>query len=259
MAGTMKKVRGETAQVTGKYLYALVLGPEGKRYGHIGIDYGEVYTVSDGTVAAIVSDVHYRKIRPQRKHVAAQQRVLKGFMGEKALLPMSFGVIADSSRAVRAFLSSNREAILKQIQRVSGKVEIGLCVRWDVPNIFEYMVEAHLDLKSARDRLFLTGREPTHEEKIEIGKLFENVVNSEREGHFKVVEKILRPACSEIKRDNCRGELEVMKLACLIDRHSIKRLEDHIFEAAKLFDDNFAFDYTGPWWPHSFVELEIDF
>jgi hypothetical protein len=31
-----------------------------------------------------------------------------------------------------------------------------------------------------------------------------------------------------------------------------------VFAAAKLFDNNFTFDYSGPWAPHNFVELELD-
>jgi hypothetical protein len=29
------------------------------------------------------------------------------------------------------------------------------------------------------------------------------------------------------------------------------------FEAAKHCDNNFAFDYNGPWAPHNFVEIDL--
>jgi len=36
----------------------------------------------------------------------------------------------------------NRRAFEEQLERVTGKVEMGLRVAWDVPNIFEYFVNA---------------------------------------------------------------------------------------------------------------------
>ena len=48
-----------------------------------------------------------------------------------------------------------------------------------------------------------------------------------------------------------------MNLACLVDRDAVEKLEDGVFKAASLFDDNFAFDYNGPWAPHNFVDLEV--
>ena len=48
-----------------------------------------------------------------------------------------------------------------------------------------------------------------------------------------------------------------MNLACLIDRGGVENFEDGVLKAASLFDDNFAFDYNGPWAPHNFVDLEV--
>ncbi len=48
-----------------------------------------------------------------------------------------------------------------------------------------------------------------------------------------------------------------MNLACLVRREAQEQFEAGVFEAAKLFDNNFTFDYNGPWAPHNFVELDI--
>ena len=61
-----------------------------------------------------------------------------------------------------------------------------------------------------------------------------------------------------MKRNKCRDEREVMNLACLVDRNQVDKFESVVFEAANHFDDNFAFDYNGPWAPHNFVEVDIN-
>jgi hypothetical protein len=71
------------------------------------------------------------------------------------------------------------------------------------------------------------------------------------------VSEVLSACCSEIKRNKCGDEREIMNLACLVDRNAVEKLEDGVFKAASLFDDNFAFDYNGPWAPHNFVDLEV--
>jgi hypothetical protein len=49
-----------------------------------------------------------------------------------------------------------------------------------------------------------------------------------------------------------------MSLACLVGRNSQGDFEARILEAARLFDNNFAFDYNGPWAPHNFVEVDLN-
>jgi hypothetical protein len=49
-----------------------------------------------------------------------------------------------------------------------------------------------------------------------------------------------------------------MNLACLVERAAMPQFESRVFEAARQFDNNFAFDYNGPWAPHNFVEINLD-
>jgi len=242
----------------GKYLYAIVPASGERVYGFAGIDGAPVYTIANGKVAAVVSDVLNDKIRPERRHLAAQQAVLKGLLSAAdAMLPMAFGIIADGPKAIQKILSRNHEAFLKQLQRVAGMVEMGLRVSLDVPNIFEYFVNTHPELRAARDRFLGPYRNPSQEDKIELGRLFDRLLNEDREAYTEKVEEILSHYCREIKRNKCRNESEVMSLACLVPRAAPDRFEEGVFAAAKLFDNNFTFDYNGPWAPHNFVDLNL--
>jgi cytidylate kinase len=173
-------------------------------------------------------------------------------------LPMVFGTIAASPEAIRKILVRNRRALQEQLRRVAGKVEMGVRVAWDVPNIFEYFVNTHAELRLARDRLVGVRHEFTQEEKIELGRLFDRLLNDDREDHTQKVRRALAPVCTEFKANQCRNEHEVMNVVCLVRREAQEDFAASVFEAAKLFDNNFAFDYSGPWAPHNFVELELD-
>ena len=241
------------------YLYAIVAGGEPRSYPSAGIDGKDVYTITEGGVAAVVSGLAGPKIRPQRANLAAHQAVLKGLMADGATpLPMVFGTIAASPEAISKILVRNRRAFQEQLRRVAGKVEMGVRVAWDVPNIFEYFVNTHAELRLARDRLVGARHEFTQEEKIELGRLFDRLLNDDREDHTGKVRRALAPVCVEFKANQCRNEREVMNVVCLVRREAQEDFAASVFEAAKLFDNNFAFDYSGPWAPHNFVELELD-
>ena len=240
------------------YLYAIVAAGEPCSSGSLGIEGQPVYTITEGRVAAVVSGVTSSKIRPQRANLAAHQAVLKCLMAATTPLPMAFGTIAASPEAIRGILVRNQRAFEEQLGRVAGKVEMGLRVAWDVPNIFEYFVNTHAELRLARDRLVGARHEFTQEEKIELGRMFDRLLHDDREDHTRRVERALDPVCVEFKTNPCRNEREVMNLACLVRRDAQEEFSAGVFAAAKRFDNNFAFDYSGPWAPHNFVDLELE-
>jgi hypothetical protein len=241
----------------GQYLYAIAALVEDHPYDVAGIDGSPVHSVSNGRVAAVVSDCARQKLRPERAHLAAHKEVLQRLMLESTVLPMAFGIIADDLKAVRRMLTLNQNAFLEQLERVAGKVELGLRVNWDVPNIFEYFIDIHPELRAARDRLLGNQRQPRQEDKIELGQLFDRILNDDREAHSEKLEGALGPCCAEMKRSPPRNVNEVANLKCLVARNGQKQLEDAVFQAARLFDNNYAFDLNGPWAPHNFVELDL--
>jgi len=240
------------------YIYAIVAGAEPRAYPSLGIEGKDVYTITDGRAAAVVSSLAASKIRPERANLRAHQAVLKCLMADTTPLPMAFGTIGASPEAIRKILVRNQRAFQEQLQRVAGKVEMGLRVTLDVPNIFEYFVNTHTELRLARDRLMSARHEFTQEEKIELGRMFDRLLNEDREDHTRRVEHVLTPLCAEFKSNPCRNENEVINLACLVGRDAQEAFSAGVFAAAKLFDNNFAFDYSGPWAPHNFVEIDLE-
>lgn len=251
---------GGKARKEKKYLYAVIQEAENREFGEIGIDGESVHLIADNQIAAVVSDFNNGKLRPERRHIAAHQAVLKCLLEKQTPLPISFGVVTEGEKEIRRILSLNRKPFIEQLRRVHDKVEMGLRVAWDVPNIFEYFVNTHAEIRAARDQFLGRSRAPSQEDKIEVGRLFDRVLQDDREKHTERVVAILASACSEIKRNVPRTERDVMNLACLVGRDAVnKSFEAAIFEAANGFDNNFIFDFNGPWAPHNFVDMELRF
>lgn len=241
----------------GKYLYAILADDRDRAYDVVGIDGRPVYGITNGRVGAVVSDCSRERIRPERCHLAAHKDVLRRLMLDRTVLPMAFGIVASDLRAVQRMLRVNQETFVEQLDRVAGRVEMGLRVVWDVDNIFEYFVDHHPDLRAARDRLLGGNRVARQEEKLELGRFFEQVLTEDRDNHFNEIEAALTPCCDAIKRSPPRQVQEVVNLSLLVEREKLKELDEAVLVAAQSFDNNFSFEVSGPWAPHNFVEMSL--
>lgn len=250
------KAKSET-EAAGRYIYAIVPDLGQLSLGKIGLEEAEVYAIGDGLVGAVVSNLKAARIRPQRRNMAAHQEVLKQLLLQVTPLPAAFGLVADDDEGIARILHDNREVFLDQLKRVQDCVEMGLRVAWDVPNIFEFFVTAHPELRDLRDDFFRGGGTLTQDQMITLGSRFGGLLEQDREDYTERVEAVMSTCCREVKRNKCRNEKEVMNLACLVNRTDMQRFEQAVEQAAAPFDDNYAFDFTGPWAPHNFVEMDI--
>lgn len=245
----------------GRYIYAVVAQGAQQALtlkGLKGLDDRPIYTIAYRGMAAVVSDLENHRVRPERRNLAAHRAVLSELMAvEEAVLPMRFGIIAANANEIKSMLSSNREIFESQLKQIAGKLEMGVRVVWDVPNIVEYFVDTHPDLKEARDRLFSGSRQPSQNQRIELGRMFEGLHEASRLTHCATVEEELGPLCAAIKRGIPRDDREIMNLACLVGKDRRAEFEQGVFRAAAKFDNNFTFDFNGPWPPHAFAEIRI--
>lgn len=241
-----------------KYVYAVVGGGAERHFNFPGINGQPVDIIARDGIASVVSDLAAEKIRPERRHLAAHRAVLSKLLElDDGVLPMRFGAIASNPAEITRLLSRNRELFARQLRRVAGKVEMGLRVVWDVPNIFEYLLSIRPELREARDNVFRGPRTPSQEERIELGRTFERSLEEERLDHTRLVEEVLAAHCSETSRNPARQEKEIMNLACLVEKQRRQDFENGVLQAARRFDNNFAFDYNGPWAPHAFAEINL--
>jgi hypothetical protein len=243
----------------GCYVYAIIGAADGVALPCAGIDGGVVRLLHSGGLAAVVSELPNRKLRPERRRVAAHHAVLKHLLASCTVLPLAFGVIAESRDSVSRILDANQEACAAELERLGGAVEMGLRVVWDVPNLFEYFLALRPELRALRDELFRGGQEPGRDALIDLGRRFEHLRGEERAACEARVRGLLAPCCREVRPAPPRSENEVTSLACLVGRDGRAAFERGVFEAARHFDNHLAFDLNGPWPPYSFLEVTLQF
>jgi len=210
------------------------------------------------SIAALASPLVESRVRPQRSNLAAHHRLLKELMDAGVpFLPAAFGVVAPTRQKLEALLVSSRTDLENELKRLSGKVEMGLKVHWEVDNIFCYFVTQYPDLAQQRDRVMGQPGGASRDEMIELGKEFEGLLKHVRERHTASIKRALEASVVEFKESAPRDEKVVLKISCLISRDRQKEFEQAVLQAAAAFDDHYAFDYSGPWPPFSFVNVSL--
>jgi Gas vesicle synthesis protein GvpL/GvpF len=246
----------------GVYIYGLIRTGEDRDYGCIGLEHagapGRVRTLRAGSVAAVVSEFTVRsKVLPLRKNLDPHHRVIREVMKDATIIPMTFGHVAKSEDAVLKTLRRNKDAIRTELDRIDGKVEMSLKVFWDVANIFDHLVTSDEDLAAFRDQIFGRSQAPSQAEQIELGRRFQQLLDSEREGQTDGLVEAFRPCFSEVTANPPKGEKCLMDLAFLVERAKMKDFEDRVSQVAGTFPAHFLFDYGGPWAPFNFAELDL--
>ena len=169
--------------------------------------------------------VSHQKIRPQRANLAVHHKLLHELVQRQAVLPCAFGTVATSEEQLLEVLRTNCDELLRQLAVLRGKVEMSLGVYWNTSNIFEFFVANNQELKEMRDRVFRPGREPSMDERLELGRLFESLLQQCRERHTQQVIDTLSPYCAEIRAVDPGAEQMIMKLVCLVhkDQQQVSR------------------------------------
>jgi hypothetical protein len=246
----------------GCYLYGFIRSAEDRDFGSIGLEHedkpGHVHTVRAGSVAAVVSDYPARrKLMPLRKNLDPHHRVIREVMKTATIVPMAFGHVARSEDEVTRTLRRHRDDIRSELDRVDGKVEMSLKVKWDVENIFDHFVGVDQELAAFRDRVFGRAHAPSQAEKIELGRMFEERLDREREEQTDHVVEAFDSWVSEVKVIPPKSETVIMDLAFLVERARLTAFGERVCQVAGTFPAQVLFDYGGPWAPFNFVELDL--
>lgn len=256
----MKKRPSESH--TGYYLYGFVRTEEDMEFGDIGLEHdgkpARVHTLRVGPIAAVISEKNPKdKVLPLRKNLSPHNTVIREVMKVTTIIPMAFGHVAKGEEEIKVALKRNKDKVLREVERLWSKVEMGLKVKWDVDNIFLHFLSLDPELSRYRDQVFGRSSPASQEEKIELGRMFEERLSQERDREVERMTEALQKEVAELRVNPPKGEKTVVDLAFLIDRDEAKSFEDKICKIAAAYPAQYVFDYSGPWAPFDFVELDF--
>ena len=119
--------------MNGIYLYGIVGFPPPLLQQIRGLGGSPVFLVPDGDLAAIVSRAPRTPWPIDEVHLTLHETVVEEVMGARPVLPVRFNTFLGTREAVIALLDARADAFRSALERVEGKVEMGLRVLWKAP------------------------------------------------------------------------------------------------------------------------------
>jgi hypothetical protein len=116
--------------VSALYLYAITDRPGAPLPPVQGLEDAPLQTCEYEDVAAVYSVNGSSEIEASEAALWQHEAVAEALMRDRAVLPVRFGVAFSGEPALRASLSRRHGQLAEALDRVRGRVEIGLRVRW---------------------------------------------------------------------------------------------------------------------------------
>ncbi len=212
----------------GRYVYCFTPSTGMRRsFGNIGIETsGEVYTIDHRAAAAVVSDSPVKEYEPNPQNAMAHDSAIRVVMADSTVVPLAFGMVFKDETTLISVMEASYEAIMKSLEAVDGKVELG--VKVILPK--EEFGSPDNVSPEANDRV-------RQEAATEFLSALEKAASQSREGRLFSSRLVLN---ASFLVDKARVEEFSQVLGELDDRHPFLKVQ-----------------YTGPWAPYSFVSIKI--
>jgi Gas vesicle synthesis protein GvpL/GvpF len=236
------------------YVYAITDRPEAPLPRQLGLQDAELARIAWCDVAAIVSAFDGTRLSETADEVWRHEEVVEELMIDRAVLPARFGTLSPSRQHVGAVLRRANRALLQDIDRVRGQVEIGMrflsaseddAQDRDPPTSFGVSVPTGAGPGS----IYLRAR---------IAR--ERALRNRQQAKLVLVEDVYRQLASRAnasRLDDESDDRNGISAAFLVSRDGMESFRDLISGVTKAHPE-LAMLCTGPWPPYSFVNAAPD-
>ncbi len=230
-----------------QYLYGVVRAVGDLDFGLIGLGAppADVRAVREGNLAALVSTAPAQVVDPTRAHLLVHQRVTEAVLREHTLLPVAFGTVLRSEAEVRSLLRTAQDALAGALAALEGHVELGLKVLYHREHLAR-----RLELEDSR--LARQDGEPEADHERRVGIAVEARIEQDMGSLLEGLRPLARTACTW----SPVGDRMLLNAAFLVARDAVPAFEAKVKSLAAR-SDIYAFRFTGPWAPYSFVDIRL--
>jgi hypothetical protein len=220
---------------------------------------GQVYTVSHGGLAAVVSDGGLPRYELTRKNVRTHQAVLDCVMAAADVLPARLGTTLPSAESVIEELLEERQAeLMRLLDYVTGRIELGLKVSWrDLQAAFGEVVAEDPGLRALRDRLAARRGAASRTTLVELGDRAAQALAAKRSREADRIVAALTPFTVSARCNEPMSDLMILNGAFLMERRDREAFEDAVDALDRAGQERLACLVAGPLPPYNFVALHI--
>lgn len=240
------------------YVYGVIRAADAKRLDADGIEGSAVRAVTDGELAALVSDIAGEALNAARE-VRAHWRVLHAASNDVTVLPVRFGTALRDDDEVRdSLLAPNRERLAALLRHLSGRVQLGVKGRYDEQALLREIVTSSKPVAALRERIRALPENAAYYDNIQLGELVAAEVDRRRQHDQQVALGALEPQAVEARVQAPGGDDGAFDLAFLVERDRIDAFSKAVVKLGDEVGGRITMRYVGPLPPYSFADTELD-
>jgi hypothetical protein len=242
-----------------QYLYCFFRGTQPETFTTKGMgERGDpVVTIHYKDLGAVVSMSPESEYDSSRRNMLNHTKVLEEVMERHTILPVRFNTISPNPETLDRLLHARYDELIGELERMEGKIEMGLKALWYEGIVFEEILAERADIRQLRDSLQGKSPEKTYYERIKLGEMVEDAVRRKRSLDEDMILSTLGPLAVETRASEIFGERMIVNAAFLVERARESELEAAIRAMDGEQTQRVLFRYVGPVPPYNFVNLVI--
>ncbi|MCX5215255.1 GvpL/GvpF family gas vesicle protein [Kitasatospora sp. NBC_00240] len=215
----------------------------------VGESPGELRTVTAGPLCAVVSDAP-PDLRPKRRDLAAHQAVQERLMSDGTVLPLRFGLTAESDDLVRKALEGRTEEYTARLEALEGCAEYHLKAAEDQETLLRRILEESEEARTLNDEIRGGGGGP--DLPLALGEIVAEEVRVRQEALAAGVVQALRPFARDERSSQPVGD-DFLNISFLVARADEKEFREAEQGIAERLGESVDFRLRGPLPAYSFV------
>lgn len=238
-----------------KYLYGVINCGSRRSLELIGIDDAVVYCRPYKSIGGAVSDIEHEECLQDIVSIERHESVIEGLMAQFSVLPARFGTVLSDAAQLDDLLRENWSSFCNDLHRLGNKAQFDLKILWPVCELRMSIEQGHRPAGASwrnEDAASPGTRYALYKQRE---RAVLNVLKQKAQEHADAVQKLLLEICSESRCEVLPTEEIMLSGSYLVERDRCNEMRETV-DALQAQAPTFSFVLTGPWPPHSFMNLE---
>jgi len=250
----------------GKYIYGIIeswneqagLPERPKSFGSQSVSGRgeEVQTIWFDGIGAVVSTSPLGTYKFDKEKVRTHAIVLESVMTHYTVLPVRYGVVADSEASILKLLEKEHEQFITMLESLRGKKELGLKAIFNEAEIYKNILTTDLNIRNYKEKLEKSGSKNPNQ-LMQIGQMVEAALEVRKADAEADILAALKPLAEDTKLNAGLNERMIINAAFLIRNEVEPAFDTAVNTLADKYAGLVNFKYVGTIPPYNFVTLNI--
>jgi hypothetical protein len=249
----------------GIYIYGIIKMSEPQEFGEIGIgsEPSHVHTIGYKDIAAVVSKSPLTAYTSEAKEKVIKDLITHQFVIEKVMsnftiVPVKFGTQVETTDDAVSFLEKGYDLLNDELCKTKQKIELDVVASWDVQKVLTSVYHQDPQIQKQQQDLAQQGTVARIEDKIKLGKLIEQTLQSEKARYSDLILQTLQAGAVDVCLHELAGDEMIFNAAFLLEKRHEEQFTTIVNNLNQQLKNAVNFRIIGPLPVYSFSTILLE-